>query len=127
PDRLNRRLDRDAVEVACPTLEQDDLIVTQIPAELDELAGVAGDPGNLVAGLPDRRRGIDAKDSSGATLGPLIQGREAGDHAGMGGAGHRADNDRVEEDTQLLLLLRDLKCPVGEAESSKRVLGRAGR
>ena len=57
----------------------------------------------------------------------LVQGREAGDHAGMGGTGHRADDDRVEEDAQLLLLLRDLEGPVGEAESSQRVLGRTGR
>ena len=99
----------------------------QIPAELDELACVAGDSGNLLAGLLDRRGRVDAQDSSGATLGPLLQSREAGDHAGMGGAGHRADDDRVKEDTKLLLLLRDLKSPVGETESSERMLRRTGR
>jgi hypothetical protein len=114
PIGFDGRLDRDAVEIPCPTLEEGDLVVRQIPAELDELACVAGDPGNLVAGLLDRRGRVDAEDSSGATLGLLLQGREAGDHA-CAGAGHRADDDRVEEDTKHLLLLGDLEGPVGEA------------
>ena len=61
------------------------------------------------------------------TLGLLLQGREAGDHARVRGPGHRADDDRVEEDAELLLLLGDLEGPVGETEPSERVLGSAGR
>jgi len=45
----------------------------------------------------------------------------------VGGAGHRADDDRIEEDAELPLLLRDLKGPVREAESTERVLRRTGR
>jgi hypothetical protein len=45
----------------------------------------------------------------------------------VGGAGHRANDDRIEKDTELLLLLRDLEGPVGEAKSTERVLGRTGR
>src|SRR6266508_847300 len=127
PDGFDRRLDRDAVEVPSPTLEDGDLVVSQIPAELDELACAAGDPSNLVAGLLQRRGRVDAEDPPGATMGALLQGREAGDHARVGGAGHRAHDDRVEEDTELPLLLRDLEGPVGEAESTERVLGRTGR
>jgi hypothetical protein len=36
-------------------LEEDDLIVTQIPAKLDQLGSVTRNSGNLVAGLLDRR------------------------------------------------------------------------
>ena len=50
-----------------------------------------------------------------------------GDHAGVGGAGDRADDDRVEEDAELLLLLCDLIGPVGEAEAAELVVGGAGR
>ena len=57
----------------------------------------------------------------------VLQRGEAGDHAGVRGAGDRAHDDRVEEDAELLLLLGDLVRPVGEAEPAERVLGRAGR
>ena len=70
PDGFDRRIDRDAVEVPGPTLEDGDLLISDIPAELDELACVAGDPGNLVAGRVDRGGRVDAEDPSGATLGP---------------------------------------------------------
>ena len=55
------------------------------------------------------------------------QGREAGDHAGVRGASHRAHDDRVEVDAELVFLLGDLECPIGEAESAERVLRSAGR
>ena len=54
-------------------------------------------------------------------------GREAGDHAGLRRAGHRADDDRVEEDAELALLLGHLAGPAREAEPAERMVGRAGR
>jgi hypothetical protein len=64
------------------------------------------DPGNLVSGLsimPDVSipRILLARPFVRSSSG------EAGDHAGMGGAGHGADDDRVEEDTELPFLFRD--------------------
>jgi len=50
-----------------------------VAESLDQLARVAGDLANLVPGLLDRRGRVDAEDSSGTTLAPLLQGREAGD------------------------------------------------
>ena len=55
------------------------------------------------------------------------RGGEAGDHAGLRAAGHRADDDRVEEDAELALLLGDLVRPAREAEPAERVVGGAGR
>src|SRR3954447_25517024 len=67
-------------------------------------------------------RGVDADHAARAIL-----VSEAGDHARVGGAGDRADHDRVEEDAELGLLLGDLARPVGEPEDAEAVLGRAGR
>ena len=57
---------------------------------------------------------------------PLLHG-EAGDHPRLRRARDRADDDRVEEDAELALLLRDLVRPAGEAEPAERMVGRAGR
>jgi hypothetical protein len=45
---------------------------------------------------------------------------------GVGRAGDRAHDDRVEEDAEGLLLLGDLEGPVGESEPTERVFGGAG-
>ena len=82
----------------------------------------AGDPGDLVPRLLDRRRAVDAEHLPLALL-----GREAGDHPGMRRAGHGADDDRVEEDSELALLLGDLVGPAREAEPAERVVARARR
>ena len=51
---------------------------------------------------------------------------EAGDHAGLGAAGHGADHDGVEEDTELLLLGRQLRgTQFGETQSAEAVVGGA--
>lgn len=52
---------------------------------------------------------------------------EARDHAGLGGAGHRADDHGVEEDAERALLLGHLVGPVREAEPAERVVGGARR
>src|SRR5439155_21690210 len=77
---------------------------------------------DLLAGLRDRRRGVDAEDGSGAIL-----RREARDHTRLGRAGDRADDDRVEEAAELALLVGDLVRPAGEPEPAERMVGRAGR
>jgi hypothetical protein len=48
------------------------------------------------------------------------------DHPGLRAAGHGADDDRVEEDAELALLVRDLDGPVRVAQAAKRVVGGAG-
>src|ERR671911_1017257 len=60
-DSLDRRLDGDAVAVACPALEHGYFVVTQVSAEVDERGGVAGDPGDLIACLVHGGRGVDAE------------------------------------------------------------------
>ena len=52
---------------------------------------------------------------------------EPGDHSGVGGTSHGADDDGVEEDIELLLLLGDLESPVCESEATELVLRCAGR
>ena len=52
---------------------------------------------------------------------------EAGDHAGLGGAGDAADDDGVEEDPELVFLLLYLVGPVREAETAEPVVGGPGR
>ena len=55
------------------------------------------------------------------------EGRGTGDHPGLGAAGHRADDDRVEEDAELALLVGDLVGPVRVPEAAERVIRRPGR
>ena len=55
PHRLVGRLDGDAVVVTRPALEHRDLVVAQLASDPDELGGVPGDAGDLVAGLVDLR------------------------------------------------------------------------
>ena len=105
-DGVDRRLDRDAVPVTGPALEHGDLVVAQVASEADQVGCVARDPAHLGAGLVEGRGGVDADDPAGAAAG-LLEGREAGDHARVRGAGHRAHDDGVEEDVELLLLLRE--------------------
>src|SRR6185295_14878253 len=127
-DRFDGRLDRDPVVVARPAFENGDFVITQVAAELDEFGRVTGYSGDLVAGLIECRGRVDAEHPAwAAAAGAVLQGREAGDHAGVRGASHRAHDDRVEVDAELLLLLGDLECPIGEAESAERVLRSAGR
>ncbi len=75
PDGVERRLHGDAVEVAGPALEHGDLVVAQVAPEADELGGVPGDPGDLVAGLVELGRGVDA-DAPGAA-GPARRSRRS--------------------------------------------------
>src|SRR5690606_38534939 len=82
-DRLDRAVDGDAVQVARPSLEDGDLVVTKVATELDELGRVAGDPGDLVPRLLDRRRGVDAEYAP-ANSREVLEGGEAGDHPGVG-------------------------------------------
>ena len=123
--RLHRRVDRDAVQVARPALEHLDLVVAQLPTEFDQLGGVPGDARDLLGRLVERGRRIDPEHPALAP-GEVLQRGEAGDHAGVGRAGHRADDDRVERDAERLLLLGELERPVREAEPAERVLGGAG-
>ena len=59
--------------------------------------------------------------------GEVLERREAGDHAGVGRAGHGADDDRVEVHAEGLLLLGQLEGVVGEPDTAEGVLARAGR
>jgi hypothetical protein len=122
PDRVQRRLHRDAVVVPGPALEHGDLVVPQLPAQADELGGVPGDLLDLSPGLPDPGRRVDPDHPP-----RLFLAGEAGDHPGLGGAGDAAHDDGVEEDPQLPLLLLDLVSPVREAEAAEAVVRRAGR
>ena len=74
----------------------------------------------MVAGLGWLGGPVDADDPALA-----LQLREAGDHARLRAAGHRAHDDRVEIDAQLALLVGHLERPVGEPEAAERVVGRA--
>jgi hypothetical protein len=49
------------------------------------------------------------------------------DHPGLRGPCDGADDDRVEEDAEFLLLLLHLVGPVGEAQSAQSMVGRSGR
>ena len=49
-------------------------------------------------------------------------GSEPRDHPRLGGAGHRADDDRVEEDAELALLLCHLVSPACETEPAERMI-----
>ena len=74
-------------------------------------------------GLLQRLGGVDADDPPPARP---FEG-EAGDHAGVRGAGDGAHDHVVEEDAALGFLRGDLAGPVGEAEPAERVVGCAGR
>ena len=52
---------------------------------------------------------------------------ETGDHAGVRGTGHGADDDVVEEHVVLRFLRRHLARPVGEPEPAERMVGGASR
>ena len=103
-------------------LVEDDLVLAEVAPDADGLGREAGDPGDLGARLGRLGRGIDADHPPL----PLPVG-EAGDHAGLGGAGDRAHDDRVEEDAELALLRLHLAGPRGEAQAAERVVGRARR
>jgi hypothetical protein len=85
--------------------------IAQVALEADQAGGVAGDPADLVAGLVDRRRGVDPEHPARAAAG-VLEGGEPSDHASVRRAGDRADDDGVEDDAELLLLLDDLVGPV---------------
>ena len=68
-------------------------------------------------------RGVDA-DRPFAVV--VVLG-EARDHAGLRAAGHRGDEDVVEDDAELGLLVLDLFGPPGEAESAEGMVRRARR
>ena len=70
-----------------------------LAAELDELSRVLRDRQHLRLGLRGRERTVDADHVARAAI-----GGEADQHAGMGRAGHRADDDVVELDAELALL-----------------------
>ncbi len=53
--------------------------------------------------------------------------REPGDHSRLGRAGDGADDDRVEEDTELALLGGDLIGPARETETTERMVGASRR
>ena len=101
-----------------PFVEEHDLVVGELATEPDRLRRAARDPRDLLPRLPDCRRAVDPDDVAW----PLLAG-EAGDHPGLGRAGHRADDDRVEEDAQLGLLGRDLVGPAGEPVTAERMVG----
>ena len=77
----------------------------------------ARDPLDLSPRLFEFGRRIDADNATR----PLLTG-EAGDHPGMRGARHTADDDRVEEDAELGLLLGDLVGPASEPEPTELVV-----
>ena len=69
-----------------------------------------------------RCRAVDAEHGALALL-----AREAGDHAGLRRPGHRAHDDRVEEESERGLLVGDLAGPACEPVAAERVVGGAGR
>ena len=77
-------------------------------AELDQIGGPLRDAQDLREGLLRLGRGVDADDAVGAAV-----GGEADHHAGLRRAGHRADEDVVETEAELLLLRPHL---LGEAD-----------
>src|SRR5699024_9772208 len=123
---LDRRLLGDSVGRTCPAGADIDLGVGDLAAESDELAGGVRDPLDLRVRLLRRCRGVDADDLAGPAPGGL-EGGEAGDHSRVGRSRHRAHDDGVEEDAELLLLLGDLIGPAREAETAELVLRGSGR
>ncbi len=68
------------------------------------------------------RRAVDAEHCPF----PFLPG-EAHDHAGLRRAGHRAGDDRVEEEAELRFLGGHLAGPVGKPMAAERMVGGAGR
>ena len=86
-----------------------DFVAPQIAADVDLLRGVGGDAGDLVDGLAECGRSVDADDLAVVS----VLEREAGDHARMGGAGDSANYDVVEEEVVIGFLFCDFDSPVG--------------
>jgi hypothetical protein len=105
-----------------PLVEQDDLLIAELAAEADRLGGLPRDAGDLIPRLLDRRGAVDAEN-----LALSVLQCEARDHARLRRAGHRAGDDRVEEDAEFLLLVCHLLRPAREPEPAQRVVGCAGR
>src|SRR5690606_32571333 len=103
-----------------------DLLVAEIGLPPDAVGGVAGDAADLLARLRRLGRRVDADDASlwAARVGEL---GESGDHACLGAARDRADDDRVEEDAEFAFLGGHFVGPVGETETAERVVGGARR
>src|SRR5713101_459078 len=121
-DRVDRLRIRDAVRPCVPLVEEHDLLVLQLAAEADGLRGAPRDARDLIPGLLHGRRAVDAENGLRAVV-----CREACDHARLRRAGHRADDDRVEEDVELALLLHHLVRPARETVSAERMIRRACR
>ena len=107
---------------ACHSSSRTIVVRAQLASDTDRSGGAARDAQDLRARLLDRRRPVDAEHRARM----FLRG-EAGDHPRLRRAGHRADDDRVEEDAELTLLFRDLVRPPREAETAERMVGGAGR
>jgi len=122
PDRVERPLVGDAVGAGVVALVEDELVAAELTADLDQRGSRLRDPRHLLERLARLRRGVDPDHAAR----PVLRG-ESGDHARLGRAGHRADDDGVKEDPELCLLLGHLLRPARVAEAAQRVVGRAGR
>ena len=113
----------DAVGRTGIAVNDGDLLRSQATTETDPLGRIVGDAGDLGDGLLQCLGGIDSDHS--AVVATFES--EPRDHPGMRRSGDRAHDDVVEEDVVLCLLGGDLTGPVGEAQPTKRMVGRARR
>src|SRR5205823_12682401 len=98
PDSVDRLRVGDSIGPGVPAVEEDDLVLGQLPSETDCLRRAPCDSGDLVARLLDGGRGVYAEDLARSFL-----AGEPGDHSRLCRSCDRADDDRLEEDDQLVL------------------------
>ena len=122
-DGIDGLLVGDAVGRPGIAVDDGDLLRSERTTDTDPLGRIVGDARDLGDGLLQRLGGIDPDDS--AVVATFES--KSGDHPGMRRSGDCAHDDVIEEDVVLGLLGGDLASPVGEAEPTKRMVGRARR
>ena len=110
---------RDAVDAGVVALVELDVVRGQVPLDADQLRGAAGDPQRPARGSrpawPTRR----CRAPGAAGRPPRSRAANPATMPGLGAAGHRADDDGVEEDAELALLLGDLVRPARRSRARR--------